>query len=216
MAVRITKHSKTQNGGTKNGEKMALVVMAALMLCLLAACGLSSTDKSKTEDNSQDETDTSRSIVTNLEKIDMSKWMYHSDDNVYYQIGISYCETPADATYETLAVFVPGDYFSGTDNGDGTYTCEVNSDAKVNGYTAQNAPIVMPIETPGYSAQAPLTDYTSLTEYMEAGVVYVHAGCRGRDAGAPAGVTDIKAAIRYLRFIDETTPGDAEKSLYSV
>ncbi len=180
--------------------------MAALMTCLLAACGSSSAGKSKTEDTPQD-----GSIVTNLEKIDMSKWMYHSDDNVYYQTGIPYCETPADTAYETLAVFVPGDYFSGTDNGDGTYTCKVNSDANVNGYTAQNAPIVMPIETPGYSAQAALTGYTSLTEYMEAGLVYVHAGCRGRDAGAPAGVTDLKAAIRYLRYTDETTPGDAEK-----
>ncbi len=180
--------------------------MAALMTCLLTACGSSSAGQSKTEDTPQD-----GSIVTNLEKIDMSKWMYHSDDNVYYQTGIPYCETPADTAYETLAVFVPGDYFSGTDNGDGTYTCKVNSDANVNGYTAQNAPIVMPIETPGYSAQAALTGYTSLTEYMDAGFVYVHAGCRGRDAGAPAGVTDLKAAIRYLRYTDETTPGDAEK-----
>lgn len=182
--------------------------MAALMTCLLAACGSSSAGKTKTEDTPQD-----GSIVTNLKKIDMSKWMYHSDDNVYYQTGIPYCETPADTAYETLAVFVPGDYFSGTDNGDGTYTCKVNSDANVNGYTAQSAPIVMPIETPGYSAQAALTGYTSLTEYMEAGLVYVHAGCRGRDAGAPADVTDIKAAIRYLRYTDETTPGDAEKIL---
>ena len=141
----------------------------------------------------------------------MSKWMYHAEDNVYYQTGISYCETPANPAYETLAVFVPGDYFSGTDNGDGTYTCEVNADAKVNDYTAQSAPIVMPIETPGYSAQAPLTGYTSLTEYMDAGFVYVHAGCRGRDAGAPAGVTDIKAAIRYLRYMDDSMPGDAER-----
>ena len=180
--------------------------MAALMTCLLTACGSSSIGKTETEDTPQD-----GSIVTNLEKIDMSKWMYHSDDNVYYQTGIPYCETPADTAYETLAVFVPGDYFSGTDNGDGTYTCKVNSDANVNGYTAQSAPIVMPIETPGYSAQAALTGYTSLTEYMDAGFVYVHAGCRGRDAGAPAGVTDLKAAIRYLRYTDETTPGDAEK-----
>lgn len=187
-------------------KKKVTLTMAALMTCLLAACGSSSAGKTKTEDTPQD-----GSIVTNLEKIDMSKWMYHSDDNVYYQTGIPYCETPADTAYETLAVFVPGDYFSGTDNGDGTYTCKVNSDANVNGYTAQNAPIVMPIETPGYSAQAALTGYTSLTEYMEAGLVYVHAGCRGRDAGAPAGVTDLKTAIRYLRYTDETTPGDAEK-----
>ena len=187
-------------------KKKVALTLAALMTCLLTACGSSSIGKTETEDTPQD-----GSIVTNLEKIDMSKWMYHSDDNVYYQTDIPYCETPADTAYETLAVFVPGDYFSGTDNGDGTYTCKVNSDANVNGYTAQNAPIVMPIETPGYSAQAALTGYTSLTEYMEAGLVYVHAGCRGRDAGAPAGVTDLKAAIRYLRYTDETTPGDAEK-----
>lgn len=192
-------------------KKMSAVVMAVLMAVQLTACGEASTDNVKTEGTSQEETDTSVSVVTGLEKIDMTKWMYHADDNVYYQIGISYCETPVDESYETLAVFVPGDYFSGTDNGDGTYTCEVDSDAKVNGYAAQTAPIVMPIETPGYSAQAALTDYTSLTEYMEAGLVYVHAGCRGRDAGAPAGVTDIKAAIRYLRYTDDIVPGDAAK-----
>ena len=185
--------------------------MVSLMVCLLAACGASSTDDAKTESIVQEKTNTSESIDVNLEKIDMSKWLYHPEDNVYYQTGISYCETPEDMSYETLAVFVPGDYFSGVDNGDGTYTCEVNADAVVNGYTAQTAPVVMPIETPGYSAQAPLTGYTSLTEYMEAGLVYVHAGCRGRDAGAPAGVTDIKAAIRYLRYTDDITPGDAEK-----
>ncbi|MDE7211664.1 MAG: tannase, partial [Lachnospiraceae bacterium] len=218
-------------------KKKVAIGMAALMIGTLTACGTSSddvlqdgtdnfentvtgnaggtvTDKSgdTVTDNLGDAaTDNPGDIVTNLDKIDMSKWMYHSGDNVYYQVGISYCETPVDASYETLAVFVPGDYFSGTDNGDGTYTCEINSDAKVNGYTAQTAPIVMPIETPGYTAQAALTGYTSLTGYMESGFVYVHAGCRGRDAGAPAGVTDLKAAIRYLRYIDDIAPGDAEK-----
>lgn len=192
-------------------KKMKVTVMAALIICLLAACGQSSADNPETENIVQEETDASESAGTNLEKVDMTKWMYHADDNVYYQIGISYCETPADASYETLAVFVPGDYFSGTDNGDGTYTCEVNSDTTVNGYTAETAPIVMPIETPGYTAQAALTDYTSVTEYMDAGFLYVHAGCRGRDAGAPAGVADFKAAIRYLRYTNDTIPGDAEK-----
>lgn len=187
------------------------MIASVMLLCLLTACGKAPADNAKAEDSRQDGAGTSEGAVTSLEKIDMTKWMYHSDDNVYYQIGISYCETPADAAHETLAVFVPGYYFSGTDNGDGTYTCQVSSDANVNGYTAQTAPIVMPIETPGYSAQAALTAYTSLTEYMDAGFVYVHAGCRGRDAGAPAGVTDLKAAIRYLRYVNDTMPGDAEK-----
>lgn len=66
-------------------------------------------------------------------------------------------------------------------------------------------------ETPGYSAQSALTEYTDVTEYTKEGFVYVHAGCRGRDAGAPAGVTDLKAAIRYLRYMDDTLAGSAER-----
>ena len=191
-------------------RKTIALLLAALMVCSLAACGAQGTNENTTSANEASQAKTG-DVVTNLSKIDMSKWEYNADDNVYYQIGISYCETPADSSYETLAVFVPGDYFSGTENGDGTYTCEINPDASVSGYSAKTAPIVMPIETPGYTAQAALTSYTSLTEYMEAGLVYVHAGCRGRDAGAPAGVADLKAAIRYLRYTDEDTPGDAER-----
>ena len=191
-------------------RKTIALLLAALMVCSMAACGAQGTNENPASDNEVSQTKT-EDVVTNLSKIDMCKWEYNADDNVYYQIGISYCETPADSSYETLAVFVPGDYFSGTENGDGTYTCEINPDASVNGYSAKTAPIVMPIETPGYTAQAALTSYTSLTEYMEAGLVYVHAGCRGRDAGAPAGVADLKAAIRYLRYTDEDTPGDAER-----
>ena len=149
-------------------------------------------------------------VVTNLEKIDSAAWLYNADDDVYYQIGVAYCENPADTTYETLAVFVPGGFMTGTENEDGTYTCELNSEAVVGNYTADTAPIVMPINTPGYSAMAALTDYSSLTEYTEQGFVYVHAGCRGRDAGAPAGVTDLKAAVRYIRYCDDVLPGDAE------
>lgn len=104
---------------------------------------------------------------------------------MYYQVGISYCENPSDASYETLAVFVPAAYMNGTDNGDGTYTCELTAET-VNGYTAETAPIVMPINTPGYSAMSALTDYSSSAKtYTDEGFVYVHAGCRGRDAGAP-------------------------------
>ena len=148
--------------------------------------------------------------VTGLSKIDSTAWLYNADEDVYYQTGIPYCETPADSAYETLAVFVPGAYMDAKDNGDGTYTCTINEEAAVNGYTALSAPIAMPINTPGYSAQAALSDYTDVTDYTNAGFVYVHAGCRGRDAGAPAGVTDIKAAIRYVRYSDDTVPGDAE------
>ena len=149
-------------------------------------------------------------VQTNLAKIDNTSWQYNAEDDVYYQIGISYCENPADASYETLAVFVPGAYMTAADNGDGTYTCEINSAGSIGSYTADTAPIVMPVNTPGYSAMAPLTSYSSFTEYTNEGFVYVHAGCRGRDSGAPAGVTDLKAAVRYIRYTDNVLPGDAE------
>ena len=152
-----------------------------------------------------------QSIVTGLSKIDSTAWLYNANDDVYYQLGIAYCETPADKAYENLAVFVAGAYMNAVSNGNDTYTCTINTDAEVNGYTALTAPIVMPINTPGYSAMSPLSSYTSLTSYMNTGFVYVHAGCRGRDAGAPAGVTDLKAAVRYIRYSADTIPGSTDR-----
>lgn len=187
-------------------KKICIKTLCVLLCFLLVGCSNNQNSSNQTETD----TDTSTQVITNLQTIDNSKWMYNSDDDVYYQVGISYCENPADETYETLAIFVPGSYMNATDNGDGTYTCEINTEATINGYTAETAPIVMPINTPGYSAQSALTDYTNVSDYMDAGFVYVHAGCRGRDAGAPAGVTDLKAAIRYIRYSDEGVAGDAE------
>ena len=167
-------------------------------------------DSAEADSAASEGSETTAAVSTSLAQIDMAKWQYNADDDVYYQLGISYCATPADASYETLAVFVPGAYMTGTDNGDGTYTCTLSEDGTVNGYTASTAPIVMPINTPGYSAQSALSEYTSVKSYTDAGFVYVHAGCRGRDSGAPAGVTDLKAAIRYIRWCDEQVAGDAE------
>lgn len=151
-------------------------------------------------------------VETGLNKIDMTKWQYHEGNDVYWQVGIAYCENPADASYENLGIFVPGAYFTGTQNSDGTYACEMNMEASIGEYTVQTAPIVIPVETPGYSAMAAPTGYVESTSaYTDEGFVYVYAGCRGRDAGAPAGVTDLKAAIRYVRYNDDIMPGNAER-----
>ena len=148
--------------------------------------------------------------VTNLSKVDMTKWQYNEEDHVYYQIGIQYCENPADLTYETLSVFLPEAYLNAVDNGDGTYTASLDETACVGEYTAATAPIVIPVETPGYSACASLTEYMDVSEYTQEGFVYVYAGCRGRDEGAPAGVTDLKAAIRYVRYNEGVIAGDMD------
>lgn len=157
-------------------------------------------------------------------KLDNSAWQYDATNDVYWQIGIKYCTNPETTEYETMGIYIPGAYMIGASNGDGTYTCTINLEGEINGYTAQTAPIVMPVNTAGYSAQAAPTSYNyeSIADYMDEGFIYVYAGMRGRSngydeagnltysGGAPWGVTDLKAAVRYYRFNSELLPGNAE------
>ncbi|MCR5288360.1 MAG: CocE/NonD family hydrolase [Treponema sp.] len=146
-----------------------------------------------------------------LPKINMSKWLYNADDNVYYQLGLAYAANPADTKYETLGLFVPGAYFDGIDNGDGTFTVKINSKNTVQGFSSKNAPFVMPIQTPGYAAlEAPVSYTHDVKQYTDEGFIFVYAGARGRDSGLPAGVTDFKAAIRYVRYNKENLPGNTQ------
>ena len=149
-----------------------------------------------------------------LPLLDMTRWQYNAGHDFYWQGGLSYCLSPADPERETMGFFVPGAYMNATDNGDGTYTCAVNPNGAVGGYTALTAPIILPVNTPGYAAMAAPTDdtsscgYGSISDYTDAGFVLAFAGARGRDAGAPAGVTDFKAAIRYTRLQEGLLPGN--------
>lgn len=141
-------------------------------------------------------------------------WQYNSSSDVYYIVGLFYCATPAAESYEQMGIFVPGAYMDATANGDGTYTCTVNTTATVNGYTSATAPIVFPVNTSGYSAQSAPSGYSStVATYTAKGFVYLWAGCRGRDHGAPLGVTDMKAAIRYFRYLkaeQQAVPGNVD------
>lgn len=150
-----------------------------------------------------------------LTKIDMTKWQYAGEDDVYWQVGIAYCEKPLNAEYETMGFYVPGAYFDAEDNGDGTYTCTVNPEGTVGGYTARSAPVILPVDTPGYRAMKAPAGYSGfgygdIKDYTDAGFVLAVAGARGRESGAPAGVTDFKAAIRYTRFNADVLPGNMD------
>lgn len=183
--------------------------MGAASAAFLTACGAQSTQTDSSNKTSED-ADAMGEISSNL-TLDSSAWSYDAENDVYYQLGITYCEKPADESYEQLAILVPGAYFTASDNGDGTYTCEKNEAGTAGAYTATTAPVVMPINTPGYSAQSPMSEYSAQAAYTGEGMVYVHAGCRGRDAGAPAGVVDLKAAVRYLRLVKDEIAGDVER-----
>ena len=156
--------------------------------------------------------------------VDNTKWNYDETNDIYYQIGLVYCAKPQATEYESLAVYVPGAFMQGVKNPDGTYTCQINPKAKVGNYTTVTAPVVMPVNTGGYAAQKAPSSYdgTGLSTYLSQGFVYVYAGCRGRnngtnpdgtayDSGAPWGVTDLKAAVRYLRCNDSLIPGNKNR-----
>lgn len=185
----------------------------SLLLCLLLFTSIASAEN--TDDNA---------AMTYDLRFNNSAWNYDADDDVYWQIGVVYCTSPETIEYESLGIYVPGVYMTALDNGDGTFTCALNSKAMVNGYTAKTAPIIIPVNTAGYAAQPAPTAYSSdVNSYLQAGFIYVYAGCRGRSngydadgnlifsGGAPWGVTDLKAAIRYLRYNCAVLPGDTER-----
>ena len=149
---------------------------------------------------------------TALSEVDSTKWQYQEEDDVYWQTGILYCAAPSDAQYETLSIYVPGAYMDGEANGDGTYTCRFNTEAGVRGYTCETAPLVIPIETQNYDpVKAPEEYVAQAAAYTSSGFLFIEAGCRGKEAGAPAGVADLKAAIRYLRYSSAEIPGNKDR-----
>ena len=154
------------------------------------------------------------SALTEKLSIDMDNWQYDETNDIYYQIGLVYCMSPEDTKYQSCGIYVPGKYFDGTKNSTGNYTCTLNENAQVGNYTGGSAPIVMPVNTPGYSSCTAPTSYNAgeVKDYTDAGFVYMNAGCRGRDnAEAPDGVVDLKSAVTYYRFNGDVLPGDSEK-----
>ena len=200
-------------------SRRGFVAGCAVFALSLAGCtrgaSSSSSDSEPTGANSTN--------VTDLH-ISSKAWHYDSTADAYYQIGLAYCTQPQAYDYESMAIYVPGAYFSAVDNGDGTYTCTVDEAGAVGAYTAATAPIVIPVNTAGYSAQAAPTeaDAQGVSDYLSEGLVYVYPGCRGRAngtnsdgssfaGGAPWGCVDLKAAIRCVRYNADVLPGDTEK-----
>lgn len=156
--------------------------------------------------------------------LDMGKWNYDEDNNVYYQLGIPYVQNPVAADYQKLSIYVPGNYFAAEKNGD-TYKVILNPEGIQGRYTGATAPVVMPLNCKNFSAQIPATSYSyeGLAPYMSEGVIYVFTGCRGKTSGyvqsnkeegqypggAPFTVIDVKSAIRFVRLNAPNLPGSA-------
>lgn len=176
------------------------------------------------EANNQEASSQERTTVGQYSlTFDNAAWQYDEANDIYWQVGVVYVANPTSLDYETLGIYVPGAYLEATANGDGTYTASVKSDAQVGQFTAATAPYVLPVNTPGFNAsQAPTWLADGIANYTQAGMIYLQPGIRGRDnttdsqgqevvGGAPWGVTDLKAAIRYVRYNKDVLPGDTDK-----
>ena len=118
-----------------------------------------------------------------------------------------------------MGLYVPEEYLICSQSGS-LYDCEINIFGKRGNYTMTNAPIVIPVETPGYVGMKAPTEYKfeTVSAYINAGIIFAYAGCRGRYsgsetfiAGAPWCITDLKSAIRYLRYNKDELPGDTDR-----
>ena len=192
----------------KNIHKI-LIIVVILLIAVAGVLAFTGNSTPKGEGISYNATALSEKL-----SIDMNNWNYDETNDIYYQIGLVYCAEPEDANYESCGIYVPGKYFTSTENSNGTYTCTLNENGQVENYSASSAPIIIPVNTPGYSSCAAPTSYSGsqVKDYTDAGFIYLDAGCRGRDnAEAPDGVTDLKSAVTYYRFNGDVLPGDSEK-----
>lgn len=201
-------------------RKLKLSALTLLCANLLASqVPVLAQEANNQESSSQETTAVGQYSLT----FDNAAWQYDEANDIYWQVGVVYVANPASLDYETLGIYVPGAYLEASANGDGTYTASVKSDAQVGQFTAATAPYVLPVNTPGYNAsQAPSWIADGIANYTQAGMIYLQPGIRGRDnttdsqgqevvGGAPWGVIDLKAAIRYVRYNKDVLPGDTDK-----
>lgn len=125
---------------------------------------------------------------------------------------IPYVAKPVAPEYQQLSIYVPECYYQGEE---------------INGYSLHTAPVFMPNTVGGYMpgpVDAPNVndkgEPNTIARALAHGYVVVSAGARGRGMKdsdgknigvAPAGICDLKAAVRFLRHHAKDMPGDVEK-----
>lgn len=125
---------------------------------------------------------------------------------------IPYMANPVAPKYQQLSIYVPECYYQ---------------DGIINGYSLHTAPVFMPNTVGGYMpgpVDAPNVndkgEPNTIAKALAHGYVVVSAGARGRGMKdsdgknigiAPAGICDLKAAVRFLRHHAKDLPGDMEK-----
>lgn len=91
---------------------LCIVLTACVAVCALSGMASASGEASRSASPVE---------LTAYGPIDSTRWQYNEANDVYWQVGVSYCAEPADESYENLGIYVPGAYMSAAPNGDGIY-----------------------------------------------------------------------------------------------
>ncbi len=145
------------------------------------------------------------------------RWFFDEKYGCWCLEDVLYSPRADAPAFQRLSVYAPKAYM----NADGT----VNPAGECCGYTARTAPVLFETNAAGYMQMphkwlgGPRCDGE---KYIGRGMVYVTAGCRGREsrnaAGEPVGkapvtLVDTKMAVRFLRHNRGALPGDWDRMI---
>ena len=144
--------------------------------------------------------------------------------------NIVYVENPVDTNYQCMNIYIPEAYFNGESIGDFTAeTAPIFLPNNVGGYMpSEPGKPSMEGQIDGEASRIGLTSNgdssesspNSLLMALSKGYIVASPGARGRTnesedgtytGKAPAGIVDLKAAVRYLHYNDDAMPGTADK-----
>lgn len=142
-------------------------------------------------------------------------WFYDEQYDCWCLEDILYTEKASVPKFQRLSVYAPKAYMKPDGTPDRAGACGK--------YTAETAPVVFVNNAAGYM-QMPHTwlggPRCNAETFLRRGMVYVTAGCRGREsrdaegnaAGkAPATLVDLKTVIRFLRHNRQALPGSMDR-----
>ena len=149
-------------------------------------------------------------------------WKHLPEQACYAAEGIAYCDRPQAAHLQRMNIYIPEAYL----NADGTASAGAELVTKHGArYTAATVPVVFYNDIGGYAECEPAGLIQRNFRYLKDGYVLVSVGARGRQSRdaqgaacgkAPAGLVDLKAAVRWLRAHAEELPAGDLSRIVSV
>lgn len=214
--------------------KMILRLMAAsLIVVSITGCSTNINSANNNNNSSANELSKKESTALDFQKDNYTlETINVNGEDVTFRAyeNIIYVENPVDTKYQCMNIYIPEAYFNGESIGDFTAeTAPIFLPNNVGGYMpAEPGKPSMEGQIDGEASRMGMTSNgdssesspNSLLMALSKGYIVASPGARGRtnesDDGtytgkAPAGIVDLKAAVRYLHYNDDAMPGTADK-----